>query len=133
MIYDQGYIDDDTLGDYLHKYAHGQRIVLLTDCCHSGSIWDIQSLKREHKDIAPNIISILAATDAETSKQTRLGQKDHGIFTSYFWKKFEENQDISTVDMKAKIDPILIRFRQMLDFGGTSDDIAQEPIFPHRD
>ncbi|KAK8840761.1 hypothetical protein M9Y10_030539 [Tritrichomonas musculus] len=130
MIFDDGYIVDDDLGDYLHKYAHGQRIVLLTDCCHSGSIWDIQSLKAEHENVAPNIISIAAATDAETSKQTKLGQKDHGIFTYFFWNTFNENPMISTVEMKNKIDPILSRFRQMLDFCGTSDGIENEPIFP---
>lgn len=132
MIFDDGYIVDDTLGRYLHKYAHGQRIVLLTDCCHSGSIWDIQSLKREHEDIAPNIISISAALDSETSKQTKLGQKDHGIFTYFFWHILEKNPNISTVEMKAQIDPIISRFRQTLDFCPTSDDIANEPIFPDR-
>lgn len=132
MIFDDGYIVDDDLGDYLHKYAHGQRIVLLTDCCHSGSIWDIQSLKAEHEDITPNIISISAATDAETSKQTKLGKKDHGIFTYYFWHTFNKNPQISTIEMKNTIDPVLSRFRQMLDYCATSDDIANEPIFPHQ-
>lgn len=132
ILFDDGYVIDDELANYIVKYAHGQRIVLLTDCCHSGSIWDIQSILARKEAVSPNIISISAAMDNQTSKQTKINSKDQGIFTFYFWRTIESNPKISTVDMKANIDPILQRFNQKIDFASTSDGISNEPIFPHQ-
>ena len=131
MVFDEGYVVDDELANYLVKYAHGQRIILLTDCCHSGSIWDIQSILARKENVSPNIISISASADNETSKQTKVGSKDQGIFTYYFWQIFEQNNSISTTQMKAKIDPIIRRFGQKLEYASTSEGIVNDPIFPH--
>ena len=132
MVFDDGYVVDDELANYIVKYAHGQRIVLLTDCCHSGSIWDIQSILARKEDVSPNIISISASMDNETSKQTKFESKDQGIFTYYFWNTFQQNPKISIIDMKAKIDPVLCRFNQRVDFASTSDGLTNEAIFPHQ-
>ena len=51
MLFDNGYVVDDELAEYLLKYAHGQRILLLTDCCHNGSMWDIQSILNDNNII----------------------------------------------------------------------------------
>ncbi|KAK8899755.1 hypothetical protein M9Y10_002077 [Tritrichomonas musculus] len=131
MVFDEGFVVDDELANYLVKYAHGQRIVLLTDCCHSGSIWDIQSILSRKENVSPNIISISASADNETSKQTKFGTKDQGIFTYYFWQVFEQNNAITTTQMKAKIDPMIRRFGQKLEYASTSDGIVNDPIFPH--
>ena len=133
MLFDSGYVVDDELGEYLTKYAHGQRIVLLSDCCHSGSMWDIQSILNAKKSIASNIISISSAKDEQTAKQTKIDKKDQGIFTYYFWELMEQNQDISTKEMESKINPLIGKFSQHFSYAATSSSIASEPIFPDRE
>ena len=133
MLFDSGYVVDDELAQYLAKYAHGQRIVLLTDCCHSGSIWDIQS-QPSMKDIIPqNILSVSAAKDSQTAKQTRVKQRDQGIFTYFFWDLLEKEPDLSVKQMEAKINPSINRFKQHLTYATTTPSMLDEPIFPHRE
>lgn len=133
MLFDNGYVVDDELADYLTKYAHGQRIVLLSDCCHSGSMWDIQSMLKGDKTVWPNIISLSSAKDDQTAKQTKVEAKDQGIFSYYFWELIEDNPKISAKDMEAKINPLIGRFSQHFAYATTSDQLATEPMFPNQE
>lgn len=133
MLFDNGYVVDDELVECLSKYAHGQRIVLLSDCCHSGSMWDIQSMFKESKEVPPNIISISSAKDDQTAKQTKIEKKDQGIFSYYFWELINDNPELSTKEMEAKINPLIGRFTQHLAYATTSDSMPDEPIFIDRE
>lgn len=133
MLFDDGYVLDDELANCLVKYAHGQRIILLSDCCHSGSIWDIQSMLKGKSKVPANIISISAAKDTQTAKQTKMEQKDQGIFTYYFWKIFNTNKNISTKDMERQINPSISKFNQHFTYATTKDSMLNEPIFPHHE
>lgn len=126
-------IFDDELVECLSKYAHGQRIVLLSDCCHSGSMWDIQSMFKESKEVPPNIISISSAKDDQTAKQTKIEKKDQGIFSYYFWELINDNPELSTKEMEAKINPLIRRFAQHLAYATTLNSILDEPIFIDRE
>ena len=131
MLFDNGYIIDDDLASYLAKYAHGQRIVLLSDCCHSGSMWDIQSMMKSHiGDVKPNIISISAAKDGQTAKQTKIKSMDQGIFTFYFWQIWNQNKKLTVKDMEKKINPSISRFNQHITYASTEENLPDEPIFP---
>ena len=133
LLFDNGYVVDDELADYLVKYAHGQRIVLLSDCCHSGSMWDIQSMMKAKTEVSPNIISISSAKDDQTAKQTKVEAKDQGIFSYYFWELMEDNPNISTKEMEAKINPLIGRFKQHFAYATTSPGMENEPMFPNRE
>jgi hypothetical protein len=44
IVFDQGFILDNKLVQTLKENANGKaKMLLLSDCCHSGSIWDLQS------------------------------------------------------------------------------------------
>ena len=133
MLFDSGYVVDDELAQYLTKYAHGQRIVLLSDCCHSGSMWDIQSMQKASKEIWPNIISISSAKDDQTAKQTKIDKKDQGIFSYYFWELISDNPELSAKEMEAKINPLIGRFTQHFAYATTSEGMLNEPIFIDRE
>lgn len=133
MLFDNGYVVDDELADYLTKYAHGQRIVLLSDCCHSGSMWDVQSMLKGDKSVWPNIISISSAKDDQTAKQTKIEAKDQGIFSYYFWELLEENTKISAKEMEAKINPLIGRFNQHFSYAITTPGLENEPMFPNQE
>ena len=130
LVFDTGYIVDDILLESLANNANRKsKILLLSDCCHSGSIWDIQSAKRQHIKLPENIVSISAAKDSQTAKQTTIGQKSQGIFTYYFWSIVNANPNITVKDMQDKINPSLNRFNQHYTYACTSPSLADEPIF----
>lgn len=130
MVFDNGYIVDDQLVEYLEKYANGKaRVLLLTDCCHSGSIWDLQSAQKAKKKLPKNIISISAAKDSQTAKQANIGKKSQGLFTYYFWKIVNENPNITAKQIEAKINPFLQKFKQVYQFAATAGGPENQPLF----
>lgn len=123
MLFDDGYIKDEELSDLLSQCrGPNQRTVLLSDCCHSGTIWDLQSFKKK----APqNVLSISSAKDS----QGTLDSKDQGIFTLYFWKIWTENPTITVKEMKEKISTPLSKYQLHLDYYSTTPELEDQPIF----
>ena len=88
-------------------------------------------------------MSISAAKDDQTAKQTKVNSKDQGIFTYYFWGIWEEQNDITARQMEQKINPNISYFKQHFTFaetGPSKDDddddtelMFDEPIFPNRE
>lgn len=129
MLFDDGYVLDDELCKYLIRYAHGTRILLLTDCCHSGTMWDLDSGNMGSRKLPPNIISISAAKDSQTAKQTKMNERDQGIFSFYFWKIIRHHPNITSNQMMAKINPIIARYKQNYTQTATSEGLLDKPIF----
>ncbi|OHS93980.1 Clan CD, family C14, metacaspase-like cysteine peptidase [Tritrichomonas foetus] len=130
MVFDTGHIVDDKLVDVIIANANGKtRVLLLTDCCHSGSIWDLQSAMKHKKNLPANIISISAAKDSQTAKQTTIGKKSQGIFTYYFWDIVNKNKGITPKEIESKINVSLKKFNQLLVLCGTSKDMESKPLF----
>ena len=130
MIFDEGYIVDDQLVQILNDNANGKtRILLLTDCCHSGSIWDIQSAQKHNLKLPPNIISLSAAKDSQTAKQTTIGKKSQGIFTYYFWETVNEKKNSTPTQIANAINPKLSKFNQLLVVSATSSAMQNKPLF----
>jgi hypothetical protein len=127
MIFDKGYIIDDTLQDIVRANVHGNaKILLLTDCCHSGSIWDLQSSREK---LPGNILSLSASEDSQTAKQTKMNKKDQGIFSYFFWKLVNEDPKITPNALAEKINPNLKRFNQKFVSAATLERRLSEPIF----
>lgn len=132
MIFDSGYIIDDTIADYIVKYLKNDtRVVLLADCCHSGTIWDIpESLDlAKSRGFPKNVMSISSAADTQTAKQTQFNKMNQGVFTYNFWTIVRNNPKVTATEIKRILDPELTRFNQMLVYNITSDGIQNEPIF----
>lgn len=82
------FITDDVLLQALTDEHGGTRCVTITDCCHSGSMFDIDPDKKKmaselgHSPPPPCVITIGAAADTETAKQTVAGDgQERGVFT----------------------------------------------------
>ncbi|OHT11283.1 Clan CD, family C14, metacaspase-like cysteine peptidase [Tritrichomonas foetus] len=130
MVFDKGHIIDDKLVQILQDNANGKtRILLLTDCCHSGSIWDIQSAEKHNIKLPGNIISVSAAKDAQTAKQTTIGNKSQGIFTYFFWKTLNANPTATPDEIANVINGNLKRFNQFLVCAETTPAMAKQPLF----
>jgi hypothetical protein len=108
--FEDGVITDDVLLDHpIASKSPDSSVILISDCCHSGSILDLADFQ---KDIPPRVISIAAAQDAQTSKQIVVSKEvlnivskvEAGVFTSGLFDALKENQSLTPLDLKAKLD-----------------------------
>ena len=129
MVFDSGHIiDDDLLVLVEDSCPKNLRLFLLTDCCHSGSIWDLQS-EKDPKKLPPNVLSVSAAKDSQTAKQTHMNQKDQGIFTYYFWKVLNAKPQITPKQLEALINKPMQKFNQHYTYFPSRPELADKPFF----
>jgi len=90
-----GLIIDDTLNNLITKYNKSEKLILISDSCHSGTVYDLPKMN--------NVVSISACLDRQYA--TQLG--NNGIFTYYFWKYAKSNTKISDImsDVNNNISP----------------------------
>ena len=71
MVFEDTYVLDDDLAAAVKKNCNGTcRVLLLNDCCRSGTIWDIpEDISRAERTFPPNVMSISSSKDSQTSKQ----------------------------------------------------------------
>ena len=131
MVFDDDFVVDDDLAEILAKSEKKptSKVLLLTDCCHSGSIYDLQSAAYHGLTIPPNIMSISAARDKQTAKQTSIGSKDQGIFTFYFFKFLSSDPKKTANQMESKSQAYLSRFDQNFVSFATTNGMLDMPIF----
>ncbi|KAA6392515.1 MAG: hypothetical protein EZS28_011959 [Streblomastix strix] len=84
-------VEDTAMHDLIISKDYPQtRVVLLTDCCHSGTMFNFdETLPLFGKPITPktkriNIVCVGAALDSQTAKQTVQGSIESGVFTYNF-------------------------------------------------
>lgn len=101
MVFSDGLIKDDELAYLINTYIRSKSLILINDCCHSGTIWDLDMVNPVH-----NVTSISACSDKQVamqlseSKVTEQGipyTVGGGIFTTAFWKHM--NIDTSEFDV----------------------------------
>jgi len=108
-FFEDGIVNDDTLAQHVktNKNSDSLRIIFLSDCCHSGSIWDLT-----RPNMPPNCMSISAAQDSQTAKQTQVEGAEQGIFTFYFFKFLEDDKTLTANQLQAKMSSYLTKFDQ---------------------
>ena len=98
MVFDDGYIANNELADILKNYSNGcAKTLLLCDCCHSGTIWNIPSDPVEALKFPANIVSVSSSSDEQTAKQGSINNNSQGLFTFFFWKTLKERDRKSVV------------------------------------
>jgi hypothetical protein len=131
MVFDEGHILDDDLREVLVQNFNGKaKVILLSDCCHSGSIWDLQSKRlKGQKKIPSNVMSIGAAQDSETAKQMTVSGQAQGIFSFYFWQAINSDPKMSPKKLAATVNKQMERFNQKAVIFASSWGIGRHPIF----
>lgn len=132
IVFDDGFVIDDTLADYLKKYHNGKsHTVLMSDCCHSGTIWDLpENVEQAELEFPPNIITLAASKDNQTAKQADIENNAQGVFTFLFFTVIRNNPYALIDEIKKIIDPKTGKFEQHLEVHSTSADMMSKPLFP---
>lgn len=132
LVFDDDFIVDDELAELLGtaEKKPNSKVLLLSDCCHSGSIYDLQTGSYQGLQMPANLLSISAARDKQTAKQTTVGSKDQGIFTFYFFKFLSSNPKMTPKQMETQSQPYLNRFDQNFVAYSTTQGLLDQPIFP---
>ena len=130
LVFDDDFLIDDKLADAIANSGKPSSsiVCLLSDCCHSGSIYDLDSKVYKGR-MPPNVMSLSAARDSETAKQTNVEGNDQGIFTFYFYKLLSQDSTLSPRGMQAQIGQYLKRFDQNFVIDSTTDSLLNETIF----
>jgi hypothetical protein len=128
LVFDDGFVVDDKLQEILKSSGKPatSKIVLLNDCCHSGSIWDLQS----GKGLPANVMCLSAAKDSQTAKQTSIGGADQGIFTFHFFQLLEDNPKFTPNQIEPKINAEISKYQQMFTKSATTPALLTQPILP---
>ena len=109
-----GYVVDDDLKRIIDKNNNAKKLVLISDCCHSGTIFDIPS--------DSEILTISASRDEECATQAIMpNKKNCGSFTYYFWKYMNESRDSKII--VPKINAKLQKYKHSCVFNHECDNI----------
>jgi hypothetical protein len=98
MVFD---VVDDDLAISIQKCCKGKcRVLLIADCCRSGTLWDIpEDIKVAERTFPANVMSLAAAGDNQTSKQsTGLGG---GLGSQGMFRLLKENPNLTGDDTRA--------------------------------
>lgn len=131
IVFDTGYIVDDELVSYISKYFNQKaHTILMNDCCHSGTVWDIPEDLEKAQQLPPNILALSAALDSQTAKQTTIDANDQGVFTYNFWTLVRNNPTITAPVAQNILNRTLKRFSQQFVACATRKEMLEKPIFP---
>ena len=94
-----GYVVDDEVKALITKYNKSKQLTLISDCCHSGSIFDISA--------DSPILTISACRDSQCAAQYWFERKGNGCFSYYFWKymKTSRNSKVILPKINEKLKP----------------------------
>ena len=130
MVFVDGNVIDDDLIAALCDYKHDDsKCLLVSDCCHSGSIWDIQSGAVHGKLLPANTMSISAASDKQTAKQTYVERMEQGMFTYNMNKLLKQEPNLTPLQLKQKLTTVLRKYAQTVVIGTTSEAMLHQPTF----
>ena len=130
MIFDDTYIVDDKLAETL-KHANGKtKVILINDCCHSGTMYDIPDDMTEAGKLPANIICLSAADDDETAKQGQQNSNDQGFFTFFFFQEVRRNRAITPSAIMDNVSSQLKTYEQCVVVSPTREELMTTPLFP---
>lgn len=133
LIFDDTYIRDDKLAGVVKDNANGKtKVILLNDCCHSGTVYDIPTEMSEAAAFPANIICLSAADDDETAKQGQQNSNDQGFFTFFLFQEVRRNRAINPTDIMNNVSSQLKTYEQCCIVSPTREELMTTPLFPQK-
>lgn len=131
LIFDDTYIHDDKLAAVVKENANGTtKVILLNDCCHSGTVYDIPTEISKAAAFPANVICLSAANDDETAKQGQQNSNDQGFFTFFLFQEVRRNRAIYPTDIMNNVSSQLKTYEQCCIVSPTREELMTQPLFP---
>lgn len=129
VFVDGNAVDDDLIASVCQSKHNDSKVVFVSDCCHSGSIWDLQDDGEKGIHFPENMISVSASNDKQTAKQTVADRQEQGMFTYNLMKLLKVEPDLTAVQCKSKLASVLRRYAQTVTIATTTPALLHEPLF----
>jgi hypothetical protein len=130
FVFDDGPVyEEDLITHLIENKNDTSEVILVTDACHSGTIWDIQDGTVKGRELPPGVISISAATDEQSARQITIGRTEYGLFTHTLVKALKENPEITPEDLSAKMRGVIRSRGQNFSTGATVRELLTKPTF----
>ena len=91
FVFKDRFFIDDEFCNLINKYLDCEKLICITDACHSGTIYDAEKVDKDKQN---KITCVSSCLDFQTSKQL----DKNGVFTMNFWKCF--NKQTKQLDVK---------------------------------
>jgi hypothetical protein len=130
FVFDDGEVtDDDLCAHLITNKKPGSQITLITDACHSGSIWDIQGGNVKGRQLPDGVLSVSASNDGQTIRQTVVNRLEMGVFTYNLTKLLTADASLTPNDLAPKMRAALKSFGQSFTVAATTSSLLNKPLF----
>ncbi|EAY08786.1 Clan CD, family C14, metacaspase-like cysteine peptidase [Trichomonas vaginalis G3] len=129
VFVDGNIVDDDLLASLEANKNPDNKLILISDCCHSGTVWDLQSKNINGRKIPAGVVSVSAANDKQTAKQTVADRVEQGMFTYNLMKALKTEPNMSALECKKRLATALRRYAQTVTIASTTPELLNEPLF----
>jgi hypothetical protein len=127
FVFDDGVIlDDDLVTHVIENKNPSSEIILITDACRPGTIWDLQNGVVRGRQLPPGLLSISTVPDTIIARQAKM---DQGIFTENLTRALNADQDATPADIAVKMKAALREYSQTFALGTTSPSLLTQPLF----
>jgi hypothetical protein len=129
FVFDDGPIPEDELIAHLIENKQPRsEVILVTDACHSGTIWDIQGGAVRGRALPDGVISVSAAANAKAPKQARAAGIEQGVFTANLTKTIRAEPMITPIELLAKLRAVLRKYGQAFAVGASTQALMSKPL-----
>jgi hypothetical protein len=106
------------------------KLILISECSHSGYIWNLQSTAFCGFSIPKGVLSISVRRDGRggDADMTSAGRDDAGLLTFYLFRYLNDFQGITMEELKKKVNYHLATYAQFLIETATSEELLHEAV-----
>jgi hypothetical protein len=120
FVFDDGPVYEDDLVTHLIENKNAtSEVILVTDACHSGTIWDIQDGTVKGRELPAGVLSISASSAGPNARQITNGRTEYGAFTSALVRALKEDPAISPTDLADRMRGVVRERGQNFSTGAT--------------
>jgi hypothetical protein len=131
LVFDDGTVADDDLCDHLLENRNPScEVVLITDACFEGTIWDIRDGCVKGRRLPPGIVSLSACVDFNVSKAHQVEKLEQGMVTYNLAKVLKAEPELTPNEICEKMRVILRPYAQTFTVATTTPTLLIEPLFP---
>jgi hypothetical protein len=131
FIFDDGAIlDDEVVTHLIDNKNSSSEVILITDACLPGSIWDIQDGVVKGRELPPGVMSISAVSDGPSAKQRAVQPLEQSVFTSSLVKLLESEAalELTPEGLARELKPVLAKYSQTLSIGTSTQSLLSRSL-----